>query len=50
MERQLYPKMAMLLAVLEWGVEDEELAKLAKKVAMVLTKEKPQDCCNSFEA
>ncbi|MFR0400537.1 lambda phage CII family protein [Escherichia coli] len=44
------PKMAMLLAVLEWGVEDEELAKLAKKVAMVLTKEKPQDCCSSFEA
>ena len=44
------PKMAMLLAVLEWGVEDEELAKLAKKVAMVLTKEKPHDCCNSFEA
>ncbi|EPA6873998.1 lambda phage CII family protein [Escherichia coli] len=43
------PKMAMLLAVLEWGVEDEELAKLAKKVAMVLTKEKSQDCCNSFE-
>lgn len=32
------PKMAMLLAVLEWGVEDEELAELAKKVAMVLTK------------
>lgn len=44
------PKMAMLLAVLEWGVEDEELAELAKKVAMVLTKEKPQDCGNSFEA
>lgn len=40
----------MLLAVLEWGVEDEELAELAKKVAKVLTKEKPQDCCNSFEA
>lgn len=32
------PKMAMLLAVLEWGVEDEELAELAKKVAKVLTK------------
>lgn len=32
------PKMGMLLAVLEWGVEDEELAELAKKVAMVLTK------------
>lgn len=39
MERQLYPKDGQfLLAVLEWGVEDEELAKLAKKVAMVLTK------------
>lgn len=38
MERQLYPKDTMLLAVLEWGVEDEELAELAKKVAMVLTK------------
>ncbi|EJO2247002.1 lambda phage CII family protein [Salmonella enterica] len=41
------PKMGMLLAVLEWGVEDEELAK---KVAHLLTKEKPQDCGNSFEA
>lgn len=44
------PKMGMLLAVLEWGVEDEELAELAKKVAHLLTKEKPQDCGNSFEA
>lgn len=32
------PKMGMLLAVLEWGVEDEELAELAKKVAHLLTK------------
>ncbi len=44
------PKMGMLLAVLEWGVEDEELAELAKKVAHLLTKEKPQDCGNSFRA
>lgn len=44
------PKMGMLLVVLEWGVEDEELAELAKKVAHLLTKEKPQDCGNSFEA
>lgn len=34
------PKMSMLLAVLEWGVEDEELAGLAKQVARILTKEK----------
>lgn len=33
--------MGMLLAVLEWGVEDEELAELAKKVARMLTK-KPE--------
>jgi len=44
------PKMSMLLAVLEWGVEDDELAVLAKQVARLLTKEKPQNCGNSFEA
>lgn len=42
------PKMGMLLAVLEWGVEDEELAELAKKVAHLLTKEKaPRRTANS---
>ncbi|EHI4684938.1 hypothetical protein J9M11_004853 [Salmonella enterica] len=49
-KESLLPRMSMLLAVLEWGVEDEELAELAKKVAHLLTKEKPQDCGNSFEA
>ncbi|WP_380177778.1 lambda phage CII family protein [Kalamiella sp. sgz302252] len=44
------PKMSMLLAVLEWGVEDEELASLAKQVARLLTKEKAPSCVNSFEA
>jgi len=44
------PKMSMLLAVLEWGVEDEELASLAKQVALLLTKEKAPNCWNSFEA
>jgi len=44
------PKMSMLLAVLEWGVEDEELASLAKQVALLLTKEKASSCGNSFEA
>lgn len=32
------PKMAMLLAVLEWGVVDDDIARLAKEVAAVLTK------------
>ena len=37
----------MLLADLEWGVEDEDLAELAKKVARMLTKEKPRRTANS---
>ncbi|ENV2945724.1 CII family transcriptional regulator, partial [Salmonella enterica] len=44
------PKMGMLLAVLEWGVEDEELAELAKKVAHLLTKEKAPKNGEFFEA
>jgi hypothetical protein len=39
-KESLLPRMSMLLAVLEWGVEDEELATLAKQVARLLTKEK----------
>ena len=34
------PKMAMLLAVLEWGVVDDDMARLAREVAAVLTKKK----------
>lgn len=34
------PKMAMLLAVLEWGVVDDDIARLAKEVAAVLTAKK----------
>lgn len=44
------PKMSMLLAVLEWGVEDDELAVLAKQVARLLTKEKAPKNCEFFEA
>lgn len=44
------PKMSMLLAVLEWGVDDEELADLAKQVARLLTKEKASECLEHFEA
>lgn len=36
----LIPRMSMLLAVLEWGVEDEEMAILARQVAQILTKKK----------
>ncbi|MGK9174146.1 lambda phage CII family protein [Yokenella regensburgei] len=39
-KEQMLPKMAMLLAVLEWGVVDEDMARLAKEVAALLTKTK----------
>lgn len=35
-----FPKLSMLLAVLEWGVVDDDMARLAKEVAAVLTKKK----------
>lgn len=36
----MLPKLAMLLAVLEWGVVDDDIARLAKEVAELLTKKK----------
>ena len=36
----LIPRMSMLLAVLEWGVVDDDLARLAKQVALIFTNEK----------
>lgn len=39
-KRDWIPKLSMLLAVLEWGVVDDDLAHLAKQVAAVLTKRK----------
>ena len=36
----MLPKLAMLLAVLEWGVVDDDMARLAQEVAAVLTKKK----------
>lgn len=36
----LIPRMSLLLAVLEWGVNDDELAHLAKQVALLLIKKK----------
>lgn len=36
------PKISMLLAVLEWGVVDDDLSRLAKQVAKLLTKKKSE--------
>ena len=44
------PKMAMLLAVLEWGVVDDDMARLAKEVASLLKKEMAPKCSQHFEA
>ena len=40
-KESLIPKISMLLAVLEWGVVDDDMAHLARQVAMILTKKKP---------
>lgn len=39
-KESLIPRMSLLLAVLEWGVNDDELAHLAKQVALILTQKK----------
>ncbi|HHQ6628323.1 TPA: CII family transcriptional regulator [Serratia fonticola] len=39
-KESLIPRMSMLLAVLEWGVVDDDLARLAKQVAELLTPNK----------
>ncbi|PXB01156.1 CII family transcriptional regulator [Pectobacterium carotovorum] len=39
-KESLIPRMSLLLAVLEWGVNDDELAHLAKQVALLLIKKK----------
>lgn len=49
-KRDWIPKFSMLLAVLEWGVVDEDMARLAKQVAEILRNEKASDCGNSLDA
>lgn len=49
-KRDWLPKFSMLLAVLEWGVVDDEMAHLARQVASILTKEKTEMSSNSFSA
>lgn len=41
-KRDWIPKFSMLLAVLEWGVVDDEMARLARQVASILTKKNVQ--------
>mgnify|MGYP004709125767 FL=1 len=48
-KRDWLPKFSMLLAVLEWGVVDDEMAHLARQVANILTKEKAPNA-RTFEA
>lgn len=49
-KESLVPRMAMLLAVLEWGVADDEMAELAKRLVGYLSNEKAPSCANSIEA
>lgn len=42
------PKIAMLLAVLEWGVVDDDMSRLAKEVASLLRKRWPQSARNTL--
>ncbi|CAI2001919.1 lambda phage CII family protein [Serratia entomophila] len=49
-KESLVPRMAMLLAVLEWGVADDEMAELAKRLAGYLSNEKAEQCANTFSA
>ncbi len=49
-KRDWLPKFSMLLAVLEWGVVDDEMAHLARQVASILTNEKTEMSGNSFSA
>lgn len=37
----------MMLAVLEYGIEDDEMAELTKRLANYLTKKKPRRTANS---
>lgn len=49
-KESMLPKLSMLLAVLEWGVVDDDMARLAQEVAAILKNEKPQTSSNSFRA
>ena len=49
-KESMLPKLAMLLAVLEWGVVDDDMARLAKQVAEILTNETRPAVGSSLDA
>ncbi|EMI6681890.1 hypothetical protein V2G77_001711 [Enterobacter kobei] len=57
-KESMLPKLSMLLAVLEWGVVDDDIARVSKQVALHLEEqilahlknEKTQTSGNSFRA
>ena len=49
-KESMLPKLSMLLAVLEWGVVDDDMARLAKQVAEILTNEKAPNRGNGMDA
>lgn len=49
-KESLIPRMSMILAVLEYGIEDEEMAELTKRLASYLTKEKRPAVGSSLDA
>jgi len=49
-KESMLPKLSMLLAVLEWGVVDDDMARLAKQVADILTNEKRPAVGSSLDA
>lgn len=49
-KRDWIPKFSMLLAVLEWGVVDDEMVHLARQVAQLLAKGNAPKSNELFEA
>ena len=45
-----FSQVSMMLAVLEYGIEDEEMAELTKRLASYLTKEKRPAVGSSLDA
>ncbi|MCN5062636.1 lambda phage CII family protein [Escherichia coli] len=48
-KRDWIPKFSMLLAILEWGVVDDDMARLARQVASILTNKKRPEATERSE-
>ena len=49
-KNSFFKTMSIMLAVLEYGIEDDEMAELTRRLASFLTKEKAPMSGNSFDA